>query len=161
MYLANTYLVPAPVGMLQGLSLTDRAILGLIYGRYKLSMANTDPPAGKTQWLDDHGDVYCYYAYDDIAANIGCSRRTVINSIKHLKDAGILSIYKGDWQGNSRIVINVHAYGYLETLERIDRSRGDEREYLQGLRDRYDAIDAAAMEERAERIRRIAGNIMA
>lgn len=81
------HVCPLPAGLFQGLSLTARCTFGLLYDRTKLSNYNT--VGGSTRWVDEDG-VYCIYRVEELADNLGVSKRTVLKALEELRSAGLI-----------------------------------------------------------------------
>lgn len=100
-------LVPMPQGPLAGIGLTERAVLGQIYDRYKLSTYNVTGQGDNTPWYDWYRDeVFCLYAQDDLAAELGISVRTVRRALETLRAAGLIDWRKATYKGACRYYIS-------------------------------------------------------
>lgn len=100
-------LVPLPLGIFSGLSLVERAALGLLYDRMKLSVHHhlSDPEGGA--WLDeDENQVYCIYSQTEMAKILGVSERTVRRALEHLEAERLIWWKKAKFQGANKYFLN-------------------------------------------------------
>ena len=108
-------LVPLPQGIFSGLSLVERAIVGLLYDRMKMSIQHhlSDPEGGA--WLDtDENQVYCIYRQEEMAQILGVSERTVRRALEHLETESLVWWKKTKYQGANKYFLH---YGIREELK--------------------------------------------
>ncbi|WBW49327.1 replication initiator protein A [Peptoniphilus equinus] len=107
-YIRNTfYKFPK---WLDYLNLAPTAKLTYMYilDRYEISIRN--------RWVDDNGNIYCYFNRDSLASKMQVSAKTITNNLKILeKENLLLSVQQGQGKPN-RIYILLPSDDYLLTL---------------------------------------------
>lgn len=100
-------LVPLPRGIFARYDLTTRAVIGALYDRTRLSGYNQiGDPSGRA-WYDHERDcVYCVYAQDELAAQLGVSDRTIRRSLDTLRRDGLVDWRKATYKGANRYYLH-------------------------------------------------------
>jgi hypothetical protein len=70
----------------QGISNTARIVYALLKDRMELSRQNG--------WHDDNGDIYLYFAVEEIGKMISTSRKTVTKAMKELQDVELIKVVR-------------------------------------------------------------------
>lgn len=108
-------LVPLADGPFEGLGLTERAIFGAIWGRYRVSCYTQLGSAGDCPYMDDDGQVYCFWRQDDLAAVVGVSDRTLRRALDNLRSAGLIRTRKAGYGGACKYYVTYEARAWLKT----------------------------------------------
>ena len=121
--MAKYTILPAAKGDFASLDLMTRAVFGLIWDRWQLSLKSFDSRgvfATKTrktleEILPDHkgdkrtvdvAEVYCVIAQSELIAETGLCERTIRKCIRSLETAGIMRTERAGIRGANRYYIN-------------------------------------------------------
>ena len=106
--MAQKYLlVPLPVGLFADYDLSTRAVLGALYGRYRLSGYNLTGDATGTAFYDQQEQrVYCVYTYAELCKQLGISERSVRRCLDRLRDDGLVWWRKASYGGANRYYLH-------------------------------------------------------
>ena len=100
-------LVPLPVGLFYDYDLSTRAVLGALYGRYRLSGYNLMGDESGTAWYDPVEEhVYCVYTYAELCKQLGISERSVRRCLDRLRDDGLIWWRKASYGGANRYYLH-------------------------------------------------------
>lgn len=117
-------LVPLPMGIFENLSLMDRAVFGLIWERYRLSSYKV--AGGDETWYDaDQREIYCVYAHDELARQIGTSEKTIRRSLISLRESGLIWWRKASYMGSCRFYVDHAVRAEMSALRQDSRSGED------------------------------------
>ena len=111
--MAQVYqLIPLPQGPFAELTLTERALYGLLYDRCKMSVNNM--LSGNERFYDEHlEEVYCVYNQNDLAKALGVSIRTVRRATCVLVDNKLISVTKSRFQDCNRYYLPYYIRQWL------------------------------------------------
>lgn len=133
--MAKWSMIPSAEGPFKGLDVMARYCFGLLYDRYKLSARSVDEycsekflgarmvklcdlnPSkfpGDTRTKVSY-ETYCVYKQKDLAAEMGCTERTVRRCIDTLREAGLIETERAGFNGANRFYIPFTIRKYFST----------------------------------------------
>ena len=83
----------------------------LMYDRLKLSAGN--------KWIDKNGDVYIKYSYDEMTADLNCSRQAVSNNLQDLEKLDLID-KKKNFGSSSTFCLKIYSTENDSSLENLD-----------------------------------------
>lgn len=133
--MAKWNLIPSAEGPFSGLDAMARYCFGLLYDRYKLSQKSVDeyrsekflgarvhrlcdlnprrfPDDTRTKIMHE---VYCVYKQKDLAAEMGCTERTIRRCLDTLREAGVIETERAGFNGANRFFIPFSVQQYFNT----------------------------------------------
>lgn len=117
--MAQRYLlVPLPEGLFRHLDLNERAVLGALYDRIRLSEYNymgAEHPESYTFWDDQEESCFCVYNQSELGKQLGISDRTVRRCLERLKQEGFVWWRKMTYKGANRYFLRSEVYLNLKT----------------------------------------------
>lgn len=116
-------LTPLADGPFAGLGLVDRAVFGAIWDRYKVSCYTQVGTAGDCPYIDDDGNVYCFYKQADLARVVGVSDRTLRRSLAVLRERGLIVTCKTAYMGTCRYYVGRDARVWLQPQRAVSLIR--------------------------------------
>ena len=113
-------IVPLPAGPFERLDPLARMCFGFIWDRYKLSNYNVTGAADDSPWYDATVEaVYCVYSQHELAADIGCSLRTVRRCLDDLVNENVLWYRRCEYQGAARFYVSEHVCEYMRPTSSV------------------------------------------
>ena len=82
----------------------------LMYDRLKLSAGN--------KWIDKNGDVYIKYSYDEMTADLNCSRQAVSNNLQDLEKLDLI-YKKKNFSSSSTFYLKIYSVENDSSLENL------------------------------------------
>ena len=82
----------------------------LMYDRLKLSAGN--------KWIDKNGDVYIKYSYDEMTADLNCSRQAVSNNLQDLEKLDLID-KKKNFSSSSTFYLKIYSVENDSSLENL------------------------------------------
>ena len=82
----------------------------LMYDRLKLSARN--------KWIDKNGDVYIKYSYDEMTADLNCSRQAVSNNLQDLEKLNLID-KKRNFSSSSTFYLKIYSTENDSSLENL------------------------------------------
>ena len=82
----------------------------LMYDRLKLSARN--------KWIDKNGDVYIKYSYDEMTADLNCSRQAVSNNLQDLEKLDLID-KKKNFSSSSTFYLKIYSTENDSSLENL------------------------------------------
>ena len=82
----------------------------LMYDRLKLSAGN--------KWIDKNGDVYIKYSYDEMTADLNCSRQAVSNNLQDLEKLNLID-KKRNFSSSSTFYLKIYSTENDSSLENL------------------------------------------
>ena len=82
----------------------------LMYDRLKLSAGN--------KWIDKNGDVYIKYRYDEMTADLNCSRQAVSNNLQDLEKLDLID-KKKNFSSSSTFYLKIYSTENDSSLENL------------------------------------------
>lgn len=83
----------------------------LMYDRVRLSASNG--------WIDENGDVYIKYSYDEMQKDLSCSRQSISDNLKDLVKCGLID-KKKCFSSSTIFYLNVSSLENLTSKENLD-----------------------------------------
>ena len=83
----------------------------LMYDRLKLSAGN--------KWIDKNGDVYIKYSYDEMTADLNCSRQAVSNNLQDLEKLDLID-KKRNFSSSSTFYLKIYSVENDSSEENLD-----------------------------------------
>lgn len=112
--MAQLYLlVPLADGPFKGLGLTERAVFGAIWDRYRVSCYTQLGTPGDCEYMDSNGEVFCYFRQDELAYIVGLSERSLRRALATLREAGLIRTRKVGYKGTCRYYVTYEAREWL------------------------------------------------
>ena len=133
--MAKWNLIPSAEGPFSGLDAMARYCFGLLYDRYKLSEKSVDEYRsdkflgarvhrlcdlnprrfpGDTRTKVTHEACY-HYKQKDVAAEMGCTERTIRRCLDTLREAGLIETERSGFNGANRFFIPFSVQRYFNT----------------------------------------------
>ena len=82
----------------------------LMYDRLRLSAGN--------KWIDKNGDVYIKYSYDEMTADLNCSRQAVSNNLQDLEKLNLID-KKRNFSSSSTFYLKIYSTENDSSLENL------------------------------------------
>lgn len=135
-------MIPSAEGPFSGLDAMARYCFGLLYDRFKLSEKSVDEYRSEkflgarvrrlcdlnprrfpndTRTMVTH-EVYCVYKQKDLAAEMGCTERTIRRCLDTLREAGLIETERAGFNGANRFYIPSQIQAYFSTDEAVAAS---------------------------------------
>ena len=140
--MAKWNMIPSAEGPFSGLDAMARYCFGLLYDRFKLSEKSVDEYRSEkflgarvrrlcdlnprrfpndTRTMVTH-EVYCVYKQKDLAAEMGCTERTIRRCLDTLREAGLIETERAVFNGANRFYIPSQIQAYFSTDEAVAAS---------------------------------------
>ena len=119
-------LVPLPIGKFAEweLTLVDRAVFGMIWERWKLGSYKL--LGGCDDWYDPvEEDIFCIFAHDELARQIGVSEKTIRRSLETLRSKHMISWRKAKFMGANRYYIARDVQQYMNSLRQSNKESAE------------------------------------